>query len=540
MRGLAITVVLAACSGSRVGPVRFANAPPVWRIDDRRDVATTPRPRPFLRYSYHFDSYYLRTVRGLALTRARRAVGVNSFDEVPDSTWFTNRVGIRDLTPDELRRGPGPDSPDRYLPWTIKSSKSGGTAVGFVVEDSRGVKFILKLDRLDRPEVESAADAIASRLLWASGFNVPADHVVYFKRGDVRLAPDAYTKVDGVKHPFDDKLLDARLAPGTGSDGRIRGIASIYIDGKVLGGTPRIGVRTDDPNDLLPHELRRDQRGQAPLMAWLANTDIKEDNTLDAWQADPANAAVHYVVHYLLDFGSALGAEPAVSDQLYVGYRYEIDPAATLGAILSLGLHREPWEDRVPSTIRGIGVYSDRLYDPGTWKPNTPAQLPVIWADRFDQFWGSKILIRFTRDQLAAAVDAARYSDPRAAPYMIDTLVARQRRTAQHWFRRVNPIDEFVVDRGRLCFVDLAQRHRLEPRAPRFTVSAFDASGRSLGGSRTVGADAAGRACIELALAPGGDRYTILRIESSRALATLVHVALDPAARPRVIGIHRL
>jgi len=37
------------------------------------------------------------------LPRDRRALGVNALDEVPDSTWFTNRIGVRELTP---RRGP--------------------------------------------------------------------------------------------------------------------------------------------------------------------------------------------------------------------------------------------------------------------------------------------------------------------------------------------------------------------------------------------------------------------------------------------------
>ena len=36
----------------------------------------------------------------------RRAQNLNTIDEVPDSSWFTNRVGTRPLTIDELVRGP--------------------------------------------------------------------------------------------------------------------------------------------------------------------------------------------------------------------------------------------------------------------------------------------------------------------------------------------------------------------------------------------------------------------------------------------------
>ena len=35
-----------------------------------------------------------------------RAKNVNTIDEVPDSSWFTNRIGTRALTADEVMRGP--------------------------------------------------------------------------------------------------------------------------------------------------------------------------------------------------------------------------------------------------------------------------------------------------------------------------------------------------------------------------------------------------------------------------------------------------
>ena len=41
---------------------------------------------------------------GRELPRSRRALGVNALDEVPDSTWFTNRLGVRDLLAKPLSR----------------------------------------------------------------------------------------------------------------------------------------------------------------------------------------------------------------------------------------------------------------------------------------------------------------------------------------------------------------------------------------------------------------------------------------------------
>jgi len=531
MRWLVLAALAACSSSSRIGAARFANEPPVWRVDDRKDVPKQPAKQEFYRYTYHFNTFYERTVRGLRLERHRRALGVNSLDEVPDSTWFTNRIGKREMTPDEIRRGPAPSSPEAHMPWTITKLKTGGTQVGFLVKDARDVTFLLKFDRHDLPEVETGADAIVARLLWAAGYNTPADHVVYFRREDLQIAPDA----KGV----DQATVDKALANVAIEDGKIRGIASVFIAGKILGGTPRLGVRRDDPNDLIPHELRRDQRGQAALFAWLAHTDTKQDNTIDTWQEDPVDPKVHYVVHYLLDFGNALGADIAITNHLYLGHQYEIDPKAVLSSIAGFGLVPRPWEDRKPTGIRGLGIFTVHDYNPGTWKPNTAAQLPLIWADRFDQFWGAKIAIRFTREQIAAAVDAARFSDPRATKYMTEMLIARQRKTARYWFARVNPIDNFTIIDGKLCFTDLAVRHRLTRRATRFAIEAYDPDNHRLG-KLAVEPDRLGRACTALPLARRSDRYTILRIENSRGMpGTLVHVA-EASGELRVIGLHRL
>ncbi len=536
--------VLSACATpSPVGPVRFVNAPVVERVDDRRPIAE-PRKNPFLRGFYKFDALYLRTARAVRLTRHRRALGVNSLDEVPDSTWFTNRIGVRDISPELIERGPGVTTPEAHLPWQIKSAKEGGTVSGFVIEDARGLKFLLKFDEQRVPETETGADAVVARLLWAVGYNVPADHVVYFKRSDLQIAPDAYFKVNGKKRPIDDKFVDAKLQQVTvGPDGRIRGLASGFITGELLGGTHRLGVRRDDPNDVIAHELRRDQRGQAPVFAWLSHTDAKEDNSLDVWQTDAAETEVHYVVHYLLDFGKSLGTMAKVNRQPHIGYRHELDPTDTVISLATLGLYRWPWEFTKDVEITGVGVYRSDHYDPAAWKANLMAQLPLIWADRFDQFWGAKLLIRFTPAHLAAAVRAGRYSDPRASAYLLETLIARQRITARYWFRRVNPIDELAFDAGQLCFTDLALRHQLETIPTTFRISAYDATEHSLGTDQLVAADAHGRACLAApTLATTPDRYTIFRIASSRSglPETLIHVAAGTDGAARVIGIHRL
>jgi hypothetical protein len=533
-----ILAVLAACTAP-APQVRFANQPPVEVVDDRRDVPKAPSPREFNHKLYHYDgSFHRRVTRTLEVRRPQRALGINALDEVPDSTWFTNRIGVRALTPDAIRRGPTVvGSPEAHKPWTVRSTKVGGASIGFTITDARGEKFLLKFDQTGVPEVETATDVIVNRLLWAAGYNVPEDHVVYFDRRELLLAPDATQKDKyGRKTRLTEPELDRRLGLiERGSDGRFRGMTSRILDGKWLGGHAGEGVREDDPNDRIPHELRRDLRGSQPIFAWLDHIDVKEDNYLDMWVADPADPGRHYVKHYLIDFGKSLGAMATISRDPRRGHVYAVDFGDMLGSFLTGGMNERSWERCTAPALRGVGRFSVGCYDPGGWKPYTPAYAPFHDADRIDKLWGARIVMSFTREQLRAAVDAGRLSDPRAAQYLVDTLVARQRATALYWFARTDPLDRFAIDARGLCFDDLALVHRLVV-APetRYAVS-LD------GGTTTLLApEPGGRTCT----APLAIRdYSIVKLEVRRAglgTGTFVHIARDPRTRaPRVIGIWR-
>ena len=200
------SLLVASCAtGPDVPPARFANAPAATRVNDQRDVAEKPAEREFLHSVYHYDGLVQRRLgRAFELPRTQRALGTNALDEVPDSTWFTNRSGVRELTLDELRTGPAKvGSPEPHKPWTIRSTKTGGSEPGLMASDARGVKFLLKFDKQGLPEQETATHVIVGKLLWACGFNVTEDHVVYFRPEELVLAPDAVVKdVFGNKRPM--------------------------------------------------------------------------------------------------------------------------------------------------------------------------------------------------------------------------------------------------------------------------------------------------------------------------------------------------
>jgi hypothetical protein len=545
MRRSLCILVLAACSATPALPVaRFANAPAVNAVDDRHDVPAKPGTRDFLQYVYHYDGIWQRRVsRALELPADRRARGVNALDEVPDSTWFTNRIGTRELTLEELARGPNRiDNPDLHFPWTVRSTKPGGTEIGFVITDARGVKFLLKFDPLGMPEQETATHVIVGKLLWACGYNVTEDYVVYFRPGDLVLAPDAVIKdADGGKRKLDAATLARRLAEVEHDpDGRIRGMASRWLDGKPLGGHPAEGVRDDDPNDRIPHEQRRDLRGAYAIFEWLDHVDVQEGNFIDAWVADHGR---HYVLHYLIDFGKSLGVMATTGHDPRHGHTYVVDLAEMTGSLLSAGIVVRPWEYRTAPQIRGVGLFDVDTFDPGAWKPDSPAYVPFLTADRVDKLWGARILMRFTPAQLRAIVETGRFSDPRATDYVTATLIARQRAVARYWFAQTNPLDHFTVDDHGACFDDLARVYALDGSPTHYAITTYDREEHVLGRS-AVAADLHGHTCTgPLALAPGGDGYTIVEIETRRPAftgRTFVHVARDPATHvARVIGVWR-
>jgi len=565
MRGLPFIALLfalltgcASAPSSPVGSLRFVNAEPVRAIDDRRHVAREPVETPFPKSLYHFDGHFHRRLtRFMEMRGDLRAANVNSMDEVPDSTWFTNRIGVRELGIDEIQEGPsgGKGSPEAHRPWTILSSKVGGHSVGFIIKDSRGIRYLLKFDKKGFPETDTAADVIVDRLLYACGYNVPEDHVVYFHRNDLVLAPDAKVKDPfGNKSPLTEAFLDEQLAlVNVAPDGGIRGLVSRFIEGKVLGPTVRDWTRDDDPNDVLPHYLRRDLRGQYSIFSWMEHSDIKGDNTLDVLVTDPANSEVKYVKHYLIDFGNSLGVMGDVNNQKFIGFANVLDFGDFGKSLFSFGLYRRRWEFMTwPKGIRGVGLFTSKVFDPGHFKSYTPSYFPFLDADRFDKFWGAKIVIRFTPEQIRAAVELGRYSDPRATEYMVKTLIERQRIVARYWFERVNPLDAFVVDtteRGahRLCFDDLMIKYDLDyvKETTTYELSTFDYEGHALARGIRVPSTANGHVCVDgLTPAPGHGSYTIVSIDTQReqrkSLAPVqVHLARDRHGVLRVIGLRR-
>src|SRR5262245_13023917 len=64
-----------------------------------------------------------------------RAANINTVGEVPDSSWFVNRVGQRTLSTAELVRGPDRFDSVSLDGWKVSGGKSSGLQPGFRMTD---------------------------------------------------------------------------------------------------------------------------------------------------------------------------------------------------------------------------------------------------------------------------------------------------------------------------------------------------------------------------------------------------------------------
>ncbi|MDB4954026.1 MAG: hypothetical protein JWO36_1595 [Myxococcales bacterium] len=539
---VSIALVLAACASPNVSSLRFTNAPAAQLVDDRRDIAK-PETRVFARTLYMLDIFFARRLpRSLALEDTRRAGDVNALDEVPDSTWFTNRIGVRDLDDNEIRTAGRQGVSDPHGPWSVIGTKVGGQSPGFLVRDASGAKFVMKFDSRGAPDMQTGADVVVQKLLWAAGYNTPDDSIVTFHRDELTLGANAKVEdVFGNKHAMTVRDLENVLAEiDSRDDGSYRALVSRYLDGQPVGGYAAEGRRGDDPNDQVAHENRRALRGQRVLFAWLDHTDVKEDNGLDMWATDGGH---HYLKHYVLDFGLALGTYGWDQTDPADGYAETVDLEYAGLSLMSLGMWKRPWEGADAPVIRGVGRLESSHFEPLEWRDRYP-YVPFDRVEDSDGFWAAKLVMRFTERQIRAAVEQGRYEDPRAIDYLVRVLVERQRATGLAWFSRVSPLDAFSISGdGALCFDDLllAQFPGLPPT--RYVGKAYGYDGAVVNWTANVPGGA--HACLPtLPAAADRDGYLIVELHAVRGNEQLppvrVHVARDPQTRRlRVIGIRR-
>ncbi len=454
--GLALTVVLLASPEAQQR--KFYPDDPLLFDNDKLDV---PEPPAEIELSDLFDRFghILADLGSKTLTEAEN---INTLDEVPDSSWFTNRHGRSRMSMAALRRGPDTDDgPDMSTPWRVFRSKIGGLTPGIQIIDGQGDRYVIKFDPVGIQELSSAAEVIATKLFYAIGYHVPENHIVRVHPEDgLAIEPGTVLEDEfGDETLLTRSFLRSRLrrVPRL-PDGRIRVTASKYLSGRPLGPFRYYGTRTDDPNDVILHENRRELRGLRLFAAWTNHDDTRAKNTQDSWVEE---AGRHHIRHYLLDFGSTFGSGSVDLQLPNLSFHYWLDFDEVKRNMRSFGVrtpryHKVAWPP-FPE-YQAVGRLESEAFEPEEWRNDYPNPAFVRMSDR-DAFWAAKIIMKFTPAELRAFVEQGKFTNSRDEEYFLDVLIERQQKTARYYLNRLNPLDEFEVTSDGLRFVNLSERY---------------------------------------------------------------------------------
>ena len=384
-----------------------------------------------------------------------RALDVNTIDEVPDSSWFTNRVGLREMSVDDIVRGPFADRAPAEGPWTIIAGKTEGITPGLTVRDSAGRDYFVKFDPPSNPEMATGAEVISTRFFHALGYHVPENYLAIVRPEDLRIDPSATVRgVSGHIRPFDGGDLAIVLDKAARrEDGSYRVTASLRLPGKDLGPFRYAGTRPDDPNDIYPHEHRRELRGLRVFAAWLNHDDSRSINTRDFLVEREGR---HIVWHHLIDFGSTLGSGSTQAQSPRAGNEYIWEARPTFITMLTLGLYVRPWLKVDYPDLPAVGRFEAAYFQPDRWKPEYPN--PAFENARADdEFWAARRVLGFSDEAIAAVVKTGEYSDPEAASYLTQAIIARRDKVLQRWLNGVLPVvDLALTPAGTLTFRNIA------------------------------------------------------------------------------------
>ena len=264
-------------------------------------------------------------------------------------------------------------------------------------------------------------------------------------------------------------------------DGTIRALASKFIDmdkrGRPIGPFSYRSRRKDDPNDIYSHRYRRELRGLKVFASFVNHVDVKGPNTLDMYITENGKS---YVKHYLIDFGATLGSASTHSHNPATGHEYSFDVPWLVRSLFTLGLLGKPWDKSTSMDHPAVGFFEAETFHPGKWKQSYPNPAFMEMTNQ-DAYWGTKLVMAFTPEEIRAMVKQGQYSDPEVEQYIADTLIKRREKIGRYWYSKVNPLDHFVLkEEGgniKLHFTDLGVSGKLwQPAKYRYEVYHYESN----------------------------------------------------------------
>ena len=533
---LTLSVVIAG--NSALGSGKFKLDDPLWVDADNLSIPQ-PTDRPLSKTIDLLQKTFTKPREGEV-----RAQNINTLGEVPDSSWFTNRMSRRVMTIDELVRGPDRgEGPDLSQTWVIIGAKTEGVTPGFRIRDGRGDVYFIKFDPLYLPQMATSAEVIGTKFFYAFGYNVPENYLTYWRpvyqidseaevqweSGHVERLSNAYVK---------DVLKGVTQRP----DGTIQVLASKLLPGRPVGPFDFQGIRLDDPNDIFPHQDRRELRGLRLFAAWLNHNDSDSVNTLDMYESGQGGS---FVRHNLIDFGTVMGSGSIQPHARRVGNEYYIEFKPALKAAATFGIWDRPWRSIKYPDYKAVGRFESSYFQPQAWKPDYPNPAFDKMTPQ-DALWATRTVMRFSDEAVRAIVQTGKIDNPEAEDYLVDTLIERRDKIVRYYLTRINPLDGFTLSaaadgESSLEFVNLGVEagfgsqcryqyawHRFDNQTE--TLSALGVPGETSQTTLSVPEDTA--------------EFLMVRVSSSCPAQPLwrrnpVEVYLRNSANPSVVGIER-
>jgi hypothetical protein len=336
----------------------------------------------------------------------------------------------------------------------VTSSKSDGVTPGFTIRDASGQVWFLKFDAPGHRGMATGTEVAVTKLLWALGYHVPEAHIAFLQPDRLVVGEAAkFTPVGGTARRMEASDITSLLKSADKErDGSYRVIASRAL--------PKIGefrfydTHPDDPNDIVPHEHRRELRGLRVFAAWLNHVDVKGKNTLDALIKEDGRAVIR---HYLQDFGSTLGSASVAAHQPWEGSDYLADPGYAWKQVWGFGFIFPSWHttEFFESPMIGRFPLDNTKFDPDRWKPRVPN--PAFERARpDDKFWAARKLTFITDDMVRAAVKAGAFDDNRSEEFLVKALADRRDAIVRAYLPAVNPISDPSLTGNELTFENAA------------------------------------------------------------------------------------
>lgn len=387
------------------------------------------------------------------------ALGVNTLGEVMEGPWYNMRHYRKRMTPAELRMGPDQDDPpsDQGV-WEVLTTRRTGVRPGILIRDADGQIYLLRFDQQRRPETTTGADIVTNRLMWALGYWTTDDYLVYFERDQMRVSEvgEDVSPMGNLRpileEDVDRFLRDVPYDPARG----YRALAHRAPNTKLLGPIQLHGTRKDDPNDIYPHEHRRDLRGLQVIYAWLNHAVVSPFSLLDV--VATAEDGTPYIKHLHIDFVEALGSAYDERKPAWHGWERMFGWKSSGRNLARFGVVTPDWAKAKYPNLRGVGKFEYNVFDPERWMTAYPI-VPFENMLPDDAFWAARQIMHFTDEEIVEIVKVGQYSDPDAAAWIAETLVERRNKIGAVYFRKVLPLDRFRVEGDRLAFDDLAIEH---------------------------------------------------------------------------------